>query len=68
MQSDTFEWLGRIIQDGQPVAKCSSTDKRAMLRELLHYAAVYGQDGPATMQIRTGKNKWKDYSHVVQGM
>ena len=54
-----FMWHGRVMQDGQKVAGVSSPDKRRMLAELGHYAAVYSQDGPVILETRTGKNRWK---------
>lgn len=57
MTDDRF--FGRVIQDGQPVANVSAADLLSMLRELRHYAAVYGQDGPVKLQTRSGKGRWK---------
>jgi hypothetical protein len=42
----------RLIQDGMPVAW--TTNKQA----ILHYALVYGQDGPVEVQERV-KGRWK---------
>jgi hypothetical protein len=42
----------RLIQDGMPVAW--TTNKQA----ILHYALVYGQDGPVEIQERV-KGRWK---------
>lgn len=55
------DYRGRVLQDGQPVASCSAPTREAMLRELGHYAAVYGQDGPVVMQTRTGTSRWVIY-------
>lgn len=52
---------GRIIQDGQPVAGTSSESRDTMLRDLLHYAAMYGQDGPVKIEVRSGKSRWRRY-------
>lgn len=42
----------RIIQDGVPVAWSTN------LRDAMHYARVYLQDGPVQLQERT-KNGWR---------
>jgi len=42
----------RIIQNGYPVAWSNSE------REILHYAAVYSQDGPVILEQRTG-GRWR---------
>lgn len=57
-----YAWHWRIIQDGMKVAGGVCPDRRRMESEMGHYAAVYGQDGPVTMQSRTGKNKWRTHS------
>ena len=44
----------RILQDGQPVAGSTS------LAEIRHYALVYGQDGPVTVQVKDG-GRWRNY-------
>lgn len=35
-----------VWQDGLPVAEVNGNDRADALREILHYAAMYGQDGP----------------------
>lgn len=60
---EDYRWRFRIIQDGQPVAGGDAPDRKTAMREMIHYAMVYGQDGPVTCQMRTGKNKWKDVQH-----
>lgn len=50
---------GRVIQDGQTVAGCSAVERDRMLAELSHYAAVYSQDGPIRLEVRSGKNRWR---------
>jgi hypothetical protein len=42
----------RVIQDGQPVAWSDS------LREIAHYALVYGKDGPVTIQYQLASGRW----------
>jgi hypothetical protein len=42
----------RILQDGMTVATSTS------LADILHYAIVYGQDGPATVQERIN-GRWR---------
>jgi len=59
MGSEGFRWLWRVKQDGMVVASGDAPDRRAADRELAHYAMVYGQDGPVTVETRTGKNKWR---------
>jgi len=41
----------RIVQDGWPVAWATS------MKEIQHYAVVYGQDGPVTIQQLKGR-RW----------
>lgn len=48
----------RLIQDGIPVAWA---DGPTALDEIIHYARVYGQDGPVFVQ-RHAKGKWKTYA------
>ncbi len=48
----------RILQDGQPVAGANS------LTEIRHYALVYGQDGPVTVQVREN-GRWRNYAAQV---
>jgi len=50
----------RIIQDGQPVAGCECVDPDAARREIMHYAKVYAQDGPVTVQAHNGR-RWVRY-------
>lgn len=47
----------RIIQDGQPVAW---VDGKNAVAEITHYAAVYEQDGPVTIQKRHN-GRWKEW-------
>lgn len=50
----------RLIQNGTPVAWTEGETARA---EIDHYALVYGQDGPVTIQILVKNsfgNRWKD--------
>ena len=56
-----YNWHGRLLQDGVIVAQVTAPDKRRMLAELGHYAAVYSQDGPVAMETRAGKNRWRRY-------
>lgn len=49
----------RLIQDGIPVA-WSEGPMQAASRDIHHYAAVYGQDGPVKMQIHI-KGKWRPW-------
>ena len=43
----------RLLQDGIAVAWTNSQD------EILHYADVYGQDGPVTIQGRVKGKRWR---------
>lgn len=38
-----------VWQDGMCVAGVSSIDRDQAMREAMHYAAMYGQDGPVSM-------------------
>ena len=49
----------RLIQDGQPVAGVIGPTPPA-LREIIHYAAVYSQDGLVQVQIKTELGGWVD--------
>ena len=48
------------MQDCYPVASGFGPKDRA-IAEMLHYAAVYEQDGPVVMKTKTGGSKWKIY-------
>lgn len=41
-----------IWEDGIAVASVSGSDPEAVRREVLHYAAVYAQDGPVQIKSR----------------
>lgn len=43
----------RLIQYGMPVAWATSE------REIAHYAAIYGQDGPVRIESRSERGRWK---------
>lgn len=47
----------RLMQDGQPVVNVVAPDDDA-LREIRHYAAVYSQDGPVKIQLKTRGGRW----------
>jgi hypothetical protein len=47
----------RLIQDGQPVAWGEGPNADA---EIYHYAAVYVQDGPVTIQKKVN-GRWKEW-------
>ena len=51
----------RLIQGGQPVAWAEGPVEDAR-REIVHYAAVYLQDGPVRIERRVGK-KWEPWEH-----
>lgn len=44
------EYSAKLIQEGIEVAGVSGTDKEAVLREIFHYALIYEQDGPVTIE------------------
>lgn len=46
----------RLLQDGMEVARTFGPNARA---EINHYAAMYGQDGPVTIQRKRGR-KWEN--------
>lgn len=50
----------RIRQDGLVVASGSGEQSRAMA-EMMHYALVYGEDGPVSLYTRTPRGKWEPY-------
>ena len=49
----------RLIQNGMPVAWAEGGSARA---EINHYALVYSQDAPVTIQRLVGK-RWKDMGY-----
>jgi hypothetical protein len=53
-------WRFRIIQDGDIVASGDAPDFGRCMSEASHYDMVYGQDGPVKVQVRTGRERWKD--------
>ena len=46
----------RVMQDGVMVARLSGP-KETALPSILHYAMMYGQDGPVRVERREGR-KW----------
>jgi hypothetical protein len=44
--SETGEYEFELWQDDVPVAEVSSRDLERAFRDICHYAAMYGQDGP----------------------
>ncbi len=47
----------RLKQEGMVVAQAEG---EGALREIMHYARVYGQDGAVEVEVRAGK-RWKPY-------
>lgn len=47
----------RLIQDDLEVARATSKFREQALREINHYALVYGQDGPVKVQEQLGR-RW----------
>jgi hypothetical protein len=47
----------RLIQDGMPVAWVSGDN---LTNEVYHYAAVYEQDGPVTIQHKVN-GRWREW-------
>lgn len=54
----------RLIQDGQPVAW---TEGSSAFAEISHYAAVYSQDGPVTIERRIN-GRWRPLAPVSEGV
>ena len=49
----TGEYEFEVWQDGIPVAEVYSSNLDDALRDIFHYAAMYGQDGPVKiMQVQ----------------
>lgn len=40
----------RLRQEGIVVAEVWGADRTRCLREIMHYAMIYGQDGPCTVE------------------
>jgi hypothetical protein len=54
LSAHTFE----IHQDGMMVAGVFGENRDEALREAVHYAAVYGQDGPVELfEVKRGKRQ-----------
>lgn len=53
----------RIRQDGLVVAR---TEGQHSLREIMHYAVVYRQDGPLSIERRVNK-RWRNYGSMQDG-
>lgn len=49
----------RLMQGGMEVAGVEGKPLYAM-REAMHYLAVYGEDGPCTLQFYTKGKRWRD--------
>ena len=45
---DWFEF--EVVQNGQVVAGVGGPNREAALKEAMHYAMVYGQDGPCEIR------------------
>ncbi len=45
----------KLLQDGFVVVAVESRDREQALREINHYATMYGQDGPVTIKEVTRK-------------
>ena len=43
------DYYFEVWQGDQPIAETCATDRERALREALHYAAMYGQDGPVKL-------------------
>ena len=55
----THEWRAVIMQGGVAVAQCHANNEAAARREGAHYLMMYGQDGPAQMQVSEKRNgRW----------
>ena len=51
----------RLTQDGQPIAWAEGPKADA---EIYHYAAVYVQDGPVTIQKKVN-GRWKEWGKMA---
>lgn len=50
----------RLLQSGEVVAR---SEGEHSLREIMHYAVVYSQDGPVSIQRRV-KRHWRSYGEM----
>ena len=48
------EFVYALNQDGMEVARVESDDGNAAKAEIMHYAMIYCQDGPVTIQVIKG--------------
>ena len=49
----------RVLQDGMEVAGASGADAEYCLGQVMHYAAIYSQDGPVRVQQKVD-GRWVD--------
>lgn len=50
----------RIKQNGLVVAQVDGPLEQAR-REITHYAALYAEEGPITLEINSSRGKWRRY-------
>lgn len=66
MSEEAYDWRWRIMQDVGgtviPVAGGTCRDRKTMLSEMSHYAALYVDEGPIKLETRTGKNRWRRHN------
>ena len=53
-----LDHIFNLRQDGMIVASVSGPDREQALREIMHYALVYSEDGPCTVEGITDED-WK---------
>lgn len=53
-------FYGRIRQDGIIVASITAPTEDRMLAELHHYGVLYSQEGPVSVERKTGiRGRWR---------
>lgn len=66
MSERPYDWRWRIMQHVGPTqipaAGGVCADRKTMLREAGHYAALYAEEGAVELQTRTGKNRWRRHN------
>lgn len=54
------DYTYRLFQDGIQVARVDCADKKRAQQEILHYAMIYGQDGPVDIKPRIRRPSRKE--------
>jgi len=64
----TGDFEFEVWQDDVAVASACSADRTGALRDALHYAAIYGQDGPVTLyEVKRTEVSMKDAGEWLAG-